>query len=107
DADVGVVDVAVDVVGGDAGVVEAVPHLVRGEAEVEQVAVHEQGMGIAGRDAAAGHGVVEDLLNGSSGGCEVHSFFTLPYPLARRFRTGLWKRRPEGDSLQRSDVSLA
>src|SRR6185295_16217093 len=27
-------------------------------------------------------------------------------PLARRFRTGLARRRPEGDSLQRSDVSV-
>ena len=85
DADVGVVDVAVDVVGRDRGIVEAVPHLVRGEAEVEEVAVEEQGMGVAGRDAAAGEGVVENLLDGASGRFEVHStlLYRIPSPGAR------------------------
>src|SRR4029077_9369435 len=86
DADVGVVDVAVDVVGGDLGVVEAVPHLVRGHPEIEQVAVEDQRMSIAGRDAAAGQGVVEDLLDGSSGGFEIHSPLNLLYRVHRRER---------------------
>ena len=67
DADVGVVDVAIDVVGGDRGVVVAVADLLRGEAEVEQVAFEEQGVGVAGRDAAAGGGVGEDLLCRATG----------------------------------------
>jgi len=37
---------------------------VGGEAEVEQVAIEEQGMGIAGRDAAAGQGFVSEDRKG-------------------------------------------
>src|SRR5206468_9159393 len=44
------------------------------------------GMSIAGRDAAAGQGVVEDLLDGSSGRFEIHSPLTLPYPVLRMTR---------------------
>ena len=99
DADVGVVDVAVDVVGGDRGIVEAVPHLVSGQAQVEQVAVEEQGMGIAGRDATAGQSVVEDLLDGPSGGFQVHSPSTVPYQVqswrgrGSRISPWAWARR--------------
>src|SRR5262249_9536857 len=77
DANVGVVDVAVDVVGGDRGVVPAVPHLVGSEPQVQEVAREEQGVGVAGGDAAAGDGVVEDRGNGAAGGREVHSSSTL------------------------------
>src|SRR5436305_6396555 len=80
DADVRVIDVAVDVVRGDRRIVEAVAHLVGGQTQVEQVAFDEQRMRIASRDAAAGHGVVEDLLDGSSSGLQVHSRLTLSYP---------------------------
>jgi hypothetical protein len=38
-------------------------------------------MGITGRDAAAGHSVIEYLLDGTSGRLQVHSTLTLPYPV--------------------------
>jgi len=108
DADVGVVDVAVDVVGGDRGVVEAVAHLVGGHSELQQVAVEQQRMGIAGRDAAAGQGVVENLLDRASGGFEVHSRLTLPYPVPRMMKEleGLRIVVVSDDPLARTGIAL-
>ncbi len=70
DADVGVVDVAVDVVGRDLGVVEAVAHLVGRRAELEQVAVEQEAVGVAGGDSVPRQGGVEDLADGAGRGGE-------------------------------------
>ena len=82
DADVRVVDVAVDVVGRDRRIVEAIPDLVRRQSQIEEVAIQEQCVGVTGGDAAAGHGVVEDGGNGASRRFEkfgTHSPSTLHY----------------------------
>ena len=64
DADVGVVDVAVDDVGRDAGIVLAVADLVRRGAELEKIPFSQEHDGISGRKALSRERAVQDFRRG-------------------------------------------
>ena len=77
DADVGVVDVAIDVVARGVRIVEAVAHFFGSQTEVDQITVQEQLVGVTRRDTATADSIVDYGCNGPAGGSVAHEIATL------------------------------